>query len=85
MSKDLTQKERVRPNGTTRACVGKDSKECFRCKKTLDVIHFTPYWFQPIKGGKPNGEKIRKRLASCKECVVKQKKGISQEENTASD
>lgn len=62
---------RGRPNGTIRSCKGVDSKKCIRCEKNKDVVNFQSYWYQPKRNKQPYGDPIRKRMRSCKQCMLK--------------
>ena len=43
--------------------------KCVRCSRELKAHRFKLYYYQPQKRGMPVGEKERRRILNCKDCV----------------
>jgi hypothetical protein len=61
----------IRVHQNVRSKLGVEFKECEKCRKTLDIVRFTVYWYQPKANKIAVGTPVRRRLNSCKECTKK--------------
>jgi hypothetical protein len=75
----------IRKNPTQRTKIGVEYKICRRCQKNLDVLRFNIYWYQPRWNKIPIGDRERRRLDTCKECVKKHAQPENIEEKVCSE
>lgn len=45
-----------------------ETRVCTRCNKELPILSFQSYWYQPLRGGKAYGERVRRRIKTCYDC-----------------